>query len=183
MSFSVPVVGSTWLSMPVNLPVSATVIAVIAEHVDAQRALGRGRVDPHDLLLRQAELHRDRLQLGDDDEARGVGGVDDVALIDLPQAGAARQRRNDLGVAEHGLRVVDRSLVGIHQRFLLGDHRALGIGLLLRAGIGGGQLLIANQIEALIGEQRLVLGLLGDGLIVASPCRSLDRSRRARRLS
>ena len=42
--------------------------AVIAEHVDGQRALGGGGVDPHDLLLRQAELHGDRLQLGDDDE-------------------------------------------------------------------------------------------------------------------
>ena len=50
----------------------------------------RGRIDPHDLLLRQAELHRDRLQLGDDDEAGGIGRMDDVALVDLAQAGAAR---------------------------------------------------------------------------------------------
>ena len=35
--------------------------AVIAEHVHGKRALGGGGVDAHDLLLRQAEPHRDRL--------------------------------------------------------------------------------------------------------------------------
>ena len=54
----------------------------------------------------------------------------------------------------------------LHQRFLLGDHGALRIGLLLGAGIGRGKLLIARQIELLVGEQRLILRLLGHRLIV-----------------
>src|SRR5882757_8650892 len=62
---------------------------IIAEHIDSQRALGGGGIDADDLLLRQAELHRDRLQLGDDDQPGDVSGMDDVALIDLTQAGAA----------------------------------------------------------------------------------------------
>jgi hypothetical protein len=92
--------------------------------------------------------------------------MDDVALIDLAQTGPARQRRNDLGIAEHRLRVVDRRLVGFHQRFLLGDDGALRIVLLPGAGISGGKLLVACQVEALIGELGFVLRLLGDGLIV-----------------
>ncbi len=108
---------------------------VIAEHVDGQRALGGGGVDPNDLLLRQAELHRDRLQLGNDHKTGYVGSVDDVALVDLAQAGPPRQRRNDLGIAKHCLLVIDRGLIGIHQRLGLGDGGALGIGLLLGTGV------------------------------------------------
>ena len=140
--------------------------AVIAEHVDGQRALGGGGVDAHDLLLRQAELHRDRLQLGDDDETGRIRRLDDVALVDLAQAGASRQRRDDLGIAERCRRIVDRGLVGLDQRFLLGDQGALRIGLLLRAGVGRGELLVAREIEFLVGKLRFVLRLLGDRLIV-----------------
>ena len=129
---------------------------VFAEDVDGQRALGGGGVDPHDLLLRQAELHRDRLQLGDGHQTRCVGGVDDVALVDLTQTNPARQWRDDLGIAEHRLRVVDRRLIGIHQRFLLGDDGALGIGLLLRARVGGGKLTgIDNQVDPTTGTLKL----------------------------
>ena len=77
--------------MPFSVPVSTTVVPSLPNTSTASVAFGGGRIDPHDLLLRQAELHRDRLQLGDDDQPGGVGGVDDVALVDLAQAGAARQ--------------------------------------------------------------------------------------------
>ena len=138
---------------------------VIAEDIDGQRALGRSGVDAHDLLLRETELHRDRLQLGDDNETGEVGAVDDVALIDLTQPGPTRQRRNDLGIAKGRLRVIYRRLVGIHKRLLLGDNGALRIGLLLGAGVGSGQLLIADQIQPHIGKLRLILRLFGDRLI------------------
>ncbi len=89
----------------------------------------------------------------------------DVALIDLAQSGPAGQRRDDLGVAQCRLRVVDRRLVGLQLRFVLRHQRALGVRLLRRTGLGGGKLLIANEVEARIGEQRLILRLLGHRLI------------------
>ncbi|MHC2536064.1 hypothetical protein ACVJMY_005633 [Bradyrhizobium diazoefficiens] len=42
----------------------------------------------------------------------------------------------------------------------------LRIGLLLGAGVGGGELLVAGEVNALVGELGLVLRLLGDRLIV-----------------
>ena len=82
------------------------------------------------------------------------------------------KRRNDLGIAERRRRIVDRRLIGIHQRFLLGDDGLLRIGLLLGAGVGGGQLLIAGKVELLVGQLGFVLRLLGDGLVVL---RLIDR--------
>ena len=73
---------------------------------------------------------------------------------------ARRNRRNDLGIAERRLGVIDRGLIGLDERFLLRNDGALGIGLLLRSGIGGGQLLVALQIKAHIGKLRFILGLL-----------------------
>ena len=58
----------------------------------------------------------------------------------MADAGAAVDRRDDGGVAEHRLGVVDRRLVGLHLRFELRDQRLLGVGLLLGDGVGGGQL-------------------------------------------
>ena len=139
---------------------------VIAEHIDQQCALAGGGVDSHDLLLRQAELHRDRLQLGNDNKTGYVGRVNDVALVDLAQAGAAGQWRNDLGVAKHRLHVVDRGLIGFYKGFRLRHHGLLRIGLLLGAGVGCGELLIAREVEPLVGQLRLILRLLGDRLIV-----------------
>src|SRR5207244_5135239 len=100
------------------------------------------------------------------DETNGVGGVDDVALVDLTQARAAREWRHDLGVAQRRRRIVDRGLVGLDQRLGLRDRGALGVGLLLGAGIGGGELLVARKVNALVGELGLVLRLLGNRLVI-----------------
>ena len=93
-------------------------------------------------------------------------GLHDIALVDQPNAGAAVDRRDDLGVAQHGARVVDRRLVGLHLRLELRDQRLLGVGLLLRSGIRGGEPGVALEVDARIGERRLVLRLLGDRLVV-----------------
>ncbi len=81
-------------------------------------------------------------------------------------------RRDDLGVAERRRGIVDRGLVGLDQRLLLRDQRALRVGLLLGAGVAGGELLVAGEVELLVGEQGHVLRLLGDGLVVL---RLIDR--------
>ncbi|CEG08115.1 hypothetical protein BN961_01526 [Afipia felis] len=80
--------------------------------------------------------------------------MDDVARVDLTQAGAACQRGHDLGVAERGLRVVDGGLIGLHQRLELGDCRPLGIGPLRGTGLGSSELLVTLQIDPRIGELR-----------------------------
>ena len=90
----------------------------------------------------------------------------DVARVDLTQAGAARERRRDLGVTEGRLCVVDGRLIGLHQRFELGDGRLLGICLLCGASLRGGELLVAFQVDPRVRKLRRVLRLLGDSLIV-----------------
>ena len=91
--------------------------------------------------------------------------MDDVAGIDQPQSGAARDRRDDLGVGKDRLGVFDGALVGLHLGLELGHQRLLGVVLLAGRRIGRGQLDIAFEIDAGIAEQRLVHRLLGDRLV------------------
>ena len=75
-------------------------------------------------------------------------------------------RRDDFGVAENCLRVVDRRLIEPHLRIELIDRRALRVALLGRRRIGRGKARVALQIEFRIREQRRVLRSFRDGLIV-----------------
>jgi hypothetical protein len=92
--------------------------------------------DLREIFLRQGEDHTDRRHLRDHDEPRRIGGVDDVALINQADAGAAHQRRGDRGIAELHARVVDHRLVMRDRRLVLRDQRFLGIDAL-----AGGELL------------------------------------------
>ena len=89
--------------------------------------------------------------------------VDDVADIDLAQAGDTRDRRLDGGIVELGLRVGDRGIVGGDLRGQLLHGGALGVGLLL--GREFAELGVALQVQVGIGEVGLVLRLLGLGLV------------------
>ncbi len=140
-------------------------IVVGTQRVDRQRSLGEAAIDLVEVLLRQVEQHRDRLDLGDDDDARRAGGVHDVAFVDHAHAGAAVDRGDDGRIAQRRARVLDRRFVGLNQRLILLHERALGIGLLAVDGVGGGECLVARQIVLGVGEHRLVLRLLGDRLI------------------
>ena len=60
-------------------------VVVRAQRIGGERTLGEGVVDRLDVLLRDIERHRDRLDLGDDDDAAGIGRVDDVADTILAQ--------------------------------------------------------------------------------------------------
>ena len=77
--------------------------SVIAKDIDSSAPFAAACIHADDCCCGKAELHSDRLQLRNDDKSRDIGRVDDVALIDLTQTGAARKRRNDLGVAERRL--------------------------------------------------------------------------------
>ena len=94
-----------------------------------------------------------------------VGGAHDVADVDLAQAGAPVDRRDDVGVAENGVHVADGGLVGFDLRLLLRDERVLGIDLLLRDGERA-DLRVAVEVALRVGEQRLIERLFGYGLIV-----------------
>src|ERR1700742_432771 len=107
------------------------------------------------LILRQREDHGDRLQLRDDDEAAGIGGVYDVALVDEPDARASGQWRADRGVVELDLRRVDIGLVGRDRGLQLPHQRALRVDLLLRIGERAA-LLEAPQVELRVLQVRLV---------------------------
>ncbi len=122
-------------------------------------------VDLGELLLGQGEDHRDRPDLGDDHDPRGIGRMDDIAGIDQPQPGAAGDRRDDAGIGKHRLGVFNGALVGLHLRHELGDQRLLGVVLLAGRRIGRGQLCIAFEIDAGIAEPGLVHRLLGDRLV------------------
>jgi len=100
--------------------------------------------DAHDLLLRKAELHRDRLQLGNDHHpVTSAAWI--CALVDL-----AQPARSDSGAMSWCSRVARmcRSAPGrLDPAPPAARQAALGIGLLLGAGVAGGKLLITGQVD------------------------------------
>ena len=141
-------------------------VAVWALCIDAERALGEGVIDPAEVLLRQIEQHRDRLELCDHhDGGIGVGGAHDVAFVDHADAGAAVDRGDHAGVGKRRARIFHRRDVELHQRAILRDQRALGVGLLLVDRVGRRQSLVAVEIDLGVGELGFVLRLLGQHLV------------------
>ena len=95
----------------------------------------------------------------------GVGGVHDVARVDQAQPDAAVDGRGDAAVNQLQLGVVDGRLVGLDRAFLSADRGDLRVQLLLGDGILRQQRFVAVQIDARVGEQRLVVGHLSFGLV------------------
>ena len=110
-------------------------------------------------LFRQREHDRDGAKLGDDHQAVRVVGVNDVALVHLPDAGAPINGRTNRGVIELDLGAVDGRLVGFHRRFELADQRLLRVVDLLRDDFCGQQVGVPFQVHAGVGELRFVLRL------------------------
>ena len=135
------------------------------QRLHRQRTFGEGRIDLRHVLLRQVENHVDRLELGEHHQPAGVGRAHHIADVDQADAGAAVDRRGDLGVAENGARIVDRRLIGFHLRLELRDQSALRVGLLPIDRIARCEPFITLEVEPRIGELRLVLRLLGDRLV------------------
>lgn len=101
------------------------------ERLDFDRSLGHGAVDRAELLLRQIEDHRDRLNLSDHDDAIRIGGMDDIAGIDGADAGAPIDGRADGRIVERGFGTVYGGLVGLQLGRELRHGRRLRVGLLL----------------------------------------------------
>ena len=95
------------------------------------------------MFLRLGEDHGDRLQLRDRDDAGLLPGVDEIALIDEAEAGAARDRGLDGRIVELRPRGVDRCGVGGDRGGELQHQGVLRIELLL-----GGEVLLGERGEA-----------------------------------
>ena len=71
------------------------------------------------------------LELGDDDHAVGIGGMDDVALVHRADAGAAIERRGDGAVVEIDAGALDGRFVGLDGGGVLVDEGLLRVEHLL----------------------------------------------------
>ncbi len=117
------------------------------------------------ILLRLGEDHGDRLQLRNRDDAGLLPGVDEIALVDEAEPGAARDRGPDGRIVELRPRGVDRRSVGGDRGGELQHHGVLRVELLLGGEVLLGERGEAREIELRVGEIGLVLRFLGDGLI------------------
>ena len=97
-------------------------------------------------------------------EAVGVGRVDDVADVDLTDAGDAIDRRGQARVAELNVRGVDQRLIGFDGALQLRHLRLLGVQQLRR----GPALLLQRRVAVEIGQRIRELGL-----IAIAVCRQL----------
>ena len=127
-----------------------------AQHRFAHRA---------EVALRQRENHRARLDLGQHRERIGIGGVDDVADVDLAKADDAVDRCHDRRISELGLRRLDGALVGVDRSLEMIDLGLLQVDVLLGLEILGRERREPRKILLGIDQLRLIVGLLGHGLI------------------
>jgi hypothetical protein len=119
--------------------------------------------DVRQLCFRCGKDHGDRLNLRDGDNAGLCRCIDDVADIDLTNAGDPGDRCADAGVIELRLCVENRCLISGNLRLELFDICGLGVDRLLGgelAELGG-----ACKIALRVGEVGFVLCFLGVGLI------------------
>src|SRR6185312_13065250 len=145
-----------------HLALGKLVGVVGAVGVGGQRLLRLGLAQIVVSILRYGEIHEDRLDLGDRHQRGPLARLHQVAEVDQPLAGAAVDRRADLGIDEVELGGVDRRLVAGERRLEAVDRRLLLVVALARLVAGPDQLAVAVEIELGAFELRLVT-LLGRG--------------------
>ena len=138
-------------------------------------------LDHGQIRLRQGEQQRNRLDLGDDDETVGVGRMNDVADVDLADAGDAGNGRGQARIAELDVGLVDLRLVGLHGGLELRHLRRLRLDQLRGRIALVAELGVAGEIGFGIGELRLVAVAIGRQTARSGPRRDADRSGRAGR--
>ena len=122
-------------------------------------------IDADHVLLRLGEDHGNRLQLRNRYDAGLLPGVDEIALIDEAEPGAARDRGLDGRIVELRPRGVDRRGVGRDRGGQLQHHGVLRIELLLGGEVLLGERRKTSEVKLGVGEIGLVLRFLGDGLV------------------
>ena len=91
--------------------------------------------------------------------------MDDVADVDLAKADDAVDRRRDRRVSELGLRRLDGALVGVDRSLEMIDLGLLQVDVLLRLEILGRKVVNRAKSFWALDQLRLIVGLLGHGLI------------------
>ena len=180
----VPVVWSIWLSISATVPLIE--LARWPSRDSATAGTGprcSAALSRREGLLGQGEDHRDRLDLGDDDDPGRIGRVHVVARIDLADAGAPVDRRADAGVVELRAGVVDGRLVALDLRVSCATSALLRIDGLLAGQVLGREQFIALQVAMRVGERCPILVARGDRRPRARPGRDAGRSARAARPS
>src|SRR6202040_3370073 len=81
--------------------------------------------DLRQVVLRDAEIRGDRLQLSNYGETGGIGRMHDIALIDQPQADASSDWRGDPRIVQLHLGRRDVRAIAFHRARRLTDHRLL----------------------------------------------------------
>ena len=112
------------------------------------------------LVLRQREDCRDRLQLGDDNDTVSIARLHVIAGIHLAQPDPAADRRDDPAVGQVQFLCIDLRLIGLHGAAVLLDQRGLSVERLARDRVLCHQRLVTSQIDLGVLEHRLILGEL-----------------------
>ena len=126
----------------------AAVVGVDCKHGARLHA----RHDVGDIVFGHGEQHRHGLKLGDDDDARGLPGADEIADIDLAHADASRHRRGDAGIAEIDGGGFDIGLVGLTTPASCLTSAAWVASACCEVALRGVERLMALEIEPGVGE-------------------------------
>jgi hypothetical protein len=86
---------------------------VLVERYDFDRTARHRTAIGLKLAFRKSEHHRGRLRLSDDHERRRIAGMNNAAEVNLTDAGAAADRRDDCGVIELSPGAFNRRLIGL----------------------------------------------------------------------
>ncbi|GAE50727.1 hypothetical protein XPU_2259 [Xanthomonas arboricola pv. pruni str. MAFF 311562] len=148
-------------------------LAVAADHVriaaiqrrHVQRGGRLAAAHRLQLALGQVEGHVDRADLGQGDD--GGAGADDIAHVHAADAGDAVDRRGHAGELQLHLRRAHLRIVGRHRRLVLRHLVTLGIQVCARDVLLVGRVVGALVVHPRGRQQRLVLALGRQRLVVA----------------
>ena len=101
--------------------------------------------------------------------------MNDVADIEQTNSGDAVEWSHQFGIAQLGLGIFDRRLIGFDNRLFLSDHRLLRGDLLLRRKSLFLQRNIAAEVDSPIFEMSLVAGEIGLRLVELRLIGAADR--------
>src|ERR1700722_6727094 len=108
-------------------------LEVAIESFDRQLRIRLHRgLEARQIVLRNSEVNRDRLQLRNHRESGRVGRMNDIARIHQPEPDPPGDRRSDAAVSELKFGIVDDALVALDRASELSDQSLLVVEVLSR---------------------------------------------------